>query len=32
MGGRMWAERGHEKGAEFGFALARSSGALPAQA
>ena len=32
MGGRMWAERGSGKGAEFGFALARSSGALPAQA
>ena len=32
MGGRMWADRGSGKGAEFGFALARSSGALPAQA
>jgi signal transduction histidine kinase len=32
MGGRMWAERGHKKGAEFGFALARSSGTLQAQA
>ena len=30
MGGRMWANRGAGKGAEFGFALARSSGALPA--
>ncbi len=32
MGGRMWADRSSGKGAEFGFALARSSGALPAQA
>ena len=32
MGGRMWADRGHQKGAEFGFALARSSGTLQAQA
>jgi K+-sensing histidine kinase KdpD len=32
MGGRMWADRGADKGAEFGFALARSAGVLPAQA
>ena len=32
MGGRMWADRGEGKGAEFGFALARSAGSLPAQA
>ncbi len=32
MGGRMWADRSSGRGAEFGFALARSSGALPAQA
>lgn len=32
MGGRMWAERGEREGAEFGFALARSAGALPARA
>jgi K+-sensing histidine kinase KdpD len=31
MGGRMWAERGSGKGAEFGFALARS-GTISAQA
>ena len=32
MGGRMWAERSAGKGAEVGFALARSSGTIPAQA
>jgi signal transduction histidine kinase len=32
MGGRMWANCGKEKGTEFGFALARSRNALPAQA
>jgi len=32
MGGRMWADRGEGKGAEFGFALTRSAGPLPAQA
>ena len=32
MGGRMWAARAAGKGAQFGFALARSSGARPAQA
>lgn len=32
MGGRMWADRRSGKGAEFGFALARSSGPVPAQA
>ena len=32
MGGRMWAIRSAGHGAEFGFALARSTAALPAQA
>lgn len=32
MGGRMWADRRNGEGAEFGFALARSSGPTPAQA
>jgi K+-sensing histidine kinase KdpD len=32
MGGRMWANCGRDNGTEFGFALARSRGALPAPA
>jgi K+-sensing histidine kinase KdpD len=32
MGGRMWADRADGEGAQFGFALARASGARPAQA
>ena len=32
MGGRMWADRSPGKGAEFGFALARSAGPRAAQA
>ncbi len=32
MGGRMWADRPPGKGAEFGFALARSAGPRAAQA
>jgi K+-sensing histidine kinase KdpD len=32
MGGRTWAKRAAGKGAQFGFALARWSGARPAQA
>ncbi len=31
MGGRMWADCGKDQGTEFGFALARSKGALSAQ-